>query len=325
MANRETRNGFVRQKEVFYPEIIDVLDTKYDSYYISGISKDRIYLGNGTAPLHLLTSTFKLDDTLSFRIAAKYDEKVNWSAIHVQVDSPYIYLTERKTPSLIKMNLGQNGEKVNLSALKFDLIKVMTQETAIIRQYEPSLQQKFFRKISFAPSSKKENTFIPKKIQDGNFAMDGFLNYNKAKGKIFYTYYYVNKFLCLDTNLNLIYEGSTIDTNTMAKILINTTKKGGLAYFRQAKPPLFVNKRGFADGDFLYINSGLVADNEHKAEFNKYAVIDVYSVNNGRYIQSLYLPNFKGNKIRDFAVKGRVIFALFDHYLVTYHLQGPSQ
>lgn len=162
------------------------------------------------------------------------------------------------------------------------------------------------------------------KDRKDNFSVDGFACYNKAAGKVIYTFYYRNKFLCLDTGMNLLYTASLIDTNSVAKIELGEYKADGKRIRTLAKPALTVNKRAYSNGNFVFIESALAADNEDQAVFDKHVVLDVYLLNNGSYSYSLYLPKYNGEKLLDFAVQGDLLIALYEKHLVSYSINGKE-
>jgi hypothetical protein len=67
-----------------------------------------------------------------------------------------------------------------------------------------------------------------------------------------------------------------------------------------AEPPPIVNKKSTVSEKYLFINSGLKANNEEKELFSEYSVIDVYSVEDGKYQFSFYLPKHRGIKTNKF-------------------------
>jgi hypothetical protein len=151
-----------------------------------------------------------------------------------------------------------------------------------------------------------------------SFNTDGYLSYNTFLNRMIYTYYYRNEFVCLDSRMNILYTGKTIDTNTVAKIQLGEYRSGDKKIRAMAKPGLVVNKRGYADEFWFYNHAALAADNEQPDVFKKYEVLDVYQLDNGRYSHSIYLPKHKGEKLTDFAVRGNLIVALYGKYLISY-------
>ncbi|MNY31772.1 hypothetical protein D3C86_1659470 [compost metagenome] len=85
-----------------------------------------------------------------------------------------------------------------------------------------------------------------------------------------------------------------------------------------AKPPLYVNKRGYSSGNNLYIHAALAADNEDPKRFKQREVIDVYQLDNGKYSHTIYLP--KNKRLTGFVVHDDVLIALHERYLTTYSI-----
>ncbi|WP_084241515.1 hypothetical protein [Pedobacter africanus] len=67
--------------------------------------------------------------------------------------------------------------------------------------------------------------------------------------------------------------------------------------------------------------NGLVRD-ESQEDFNRHEVFDVYRLDTGGYSHSLYVPRHPKMQLTDFAVRGNLLIALFDRYLVTYKLSA---
>ena len=124
----------------------------------------------------------------------------------------------------------------------------------------------------------------------------------------------------MDTSLNLIYRGKTIDTTTTVKIKlsrINTTHQ-----ITFGAPPTLVNKHSCVFGNDLFISSGLLAKNENENSVKGSSVIDVYDLRKGQYRFSFYIPDYEGFKLKGFVVSGKKIIGIFDHYLVSYDLNA---
>lgn len=295
------------------------LDVKYNSYYIAGADKESIYLGNIISPLHLLKINTSLTDTQYVKIHVPDVNQHNFRAIKVKVDSPFIYLTDSTVPAILKGKITD----WTVNTLKYDsvffnqIVPISPSSMAIstIRLGKNALE-----KYESASSHiiYKDN---PLKEQiSGIFSTDGILLSNTRKNQLVYVYYYRNQFIVMDSSLNLIYEGKTIDTIRIAKIKIDTIRSENS--ITMASPPLMVNKQSSISENSLFIRSALISKNEDVAAFSKNSVIDVYDLTSGAYKLSFYLANFKEFKIRDFLVYDKSLIVLFDHYLVTYELNG---
>lgn len=192
------------------------------------------------------------------------------------------------------------------------------------------LQDTLYGRLSFADGSRLRlealKAQIVKKLNPGEdpFKSDGFVNLDESTGRMVYTYYYRNAFAYLDTGLNLLYKGKLIDTNTLAKIELGTYKSGNKTIQTMAKPALVVNKKGYVEGDYFYDHAALAADNESLEDFNRHEVFDVYRLDSGKYQYSFYVPKYKDRQLMDFAVRGNMLIALYDRFLVTYQLRGKE-
>lgn len=90
-----------------------------------------------------------------------------------------------------------------------------------------------------------------------------------------------------------------------------------------SSPPLFVNKYSCTNDDWLFVHSGLLADNENKDLFNKCAVIDLYSIHDGSYQYSFYIPDDQGTRLSEFKVFKDKFVGLHGNQLRVYTLAYP--
>lgn len=325
LPDKPAKNGFTRGK-IYHAKKMRELNIKYNSYYISGLSDRRIYFGNYTAPLSMFDCSYNLRDTLYERLPFTYTPTINWQLAKMQIDSPYVYLTEYKTPSLVSAMLPFKQEmRYDLKGINADMLQVLSPKSLLINGYDNELKQKVLQKFILQPEPKQTNRYVHLTEQDGNFSVDGFMFFNKEKGAVLFAYYYKNKFVCLDTNLNVRFNGNTIDTNVIPKMKITEIESNGRKSRTMTKPPLYVNKRGKSYGNYIYIHTALIADNEDPHTFEKHEVIDVYDLQDGKYSHSLYLPKYKGQRLTDFAVKSSVLIALFDRGVVMYDIGNDHQ
>jgi hypothetical protein len=168
------------------------------------------------------------------------------------------------------------------------------------------------------PHVRLEPNLLQKQI-DGVFCTDGTLTYSPEVGRLIYTYYYRNQFIVYDTNLNLDYRGHTIDTFSRAQI------KVGYISSEKSKKLLdkkVVNVQSVASGNYLFVQSNLLAKNDASDWLLNNTIIDVYDLKKNMYKFSFTLANYAGAHVRDFIVFDGNLFALYDHYLVKYDLQS---
>ncbi len=317
----DKKNGFIR---LFPPHMVEYqkkLDIKYNSYYITGATSENVYLGNYVYPIQLLKINYSSMDSMYLNLAMHVNGKIAWRALTIKIDSPILFIYDYITPVLLQGDLTTlQVYPLKIKDKELNRCLPVTSTTFINTVYDKNHEQNILEKLVIGDQSvySVPPTYRLERQGDGTFSTDGILNYSMSKGLLIYVYYYHNRFDCLDTNLALIYKSSTIDTISKAKIKLATIKSEGL--ITEAAPPLVVNKLTCVNEDELFINSSLLANNEDRRLFDHASVIDVYNLNGGNYKYSFYLPDFEKHKISGFQVVNKTLIAIYDHYILTYHI-----
>jgi len=307
-------NGFIRLLPSHKLVGDNSFDIKYNSWYISGIHGNNIYLGNNVLPGHVFQVNRRLNRYKEFNLSGFENLSIHRGA-QFQIDSPYIYLMDGIKGIILKGSLDS-----------FHLNRVI--KTAYFTGVIPCIDNSFMLRSVYLDSGnvlvkqfKDSNlirTSLLHKQVDGVFCTDGEMVKIPGSSKMIYVYYYRNQILCADSNLNLLYKGKTIDTISRAKIKV--AKIASTGETTMAAPPLLVNKRACANEKYLFVQSALRANNETEYMIKDVSMIDVYAIVDGKYQFSFYLPDFRGFKVRDFKVYGQSLYALYDHYLYKYQL-----
>lgn len=290
-------------------------DIRYNSYYIAGGTAHHIYLGNVTAPRHMLIVNSTLKDTQHVQLNIKDMDKYNFKSINVAIDSPYFYIMDGVMPGLFRGNVSNwTAEKYIPDSAYFNLSIPLGSSSVGLRVLSTKTNQyELAKETRMQPYFETKPGLLEKQV-DGMFCVDGMLHYNRELARLVYVYFYRNQFLCMDTGFNLLYRGNTIDTVSRAKI-----KVGNIASeqsITMSAPPLTVNKRSCTYGNWLFVNSNLLAKNESEENFNKASVIDVYDLLDGTYRFSFYLFDHEKKKLHDLRVFDNTVYALYDHYIV---------
>ncbi|SMC98093.1 hypothetical protein [Pedobacter nyackensis] len=210
---------------------------------------------------------------------------------------------------------------------------------SVVISHVESLSNRIF--VLMVPEIKKDSTVLriikktdlkgaelkrysPQGQSDQFFSNDGFYSYDKASERIIYGYFYRGEFLCLDTNLNLLYKANTIDTNKTAQVYtIKRTVPIGNKFtsrYTQTKPPKFINKSISISNGVLYIQSLLKADNQSAEDFKNNYIVDSYSIEKGIYINSFYIPRIKGKSLSYFKVFYNNLYAIYGDILLIYKI-----
>ncbi|WP_343702408.1 hypothetical protein [Chitinophaga sp.] len=316
-SNKE--NGFSRDIKRGIVEQIAVKESKHDGYYLAGMCDSGIFIANYYLSEEIQRMNFGLEVVDSFKVHVSDSIKIAWKAVKIFVEYPDVYLVEGIEPSIITCRLPNlDCFSINYSAPKFESAVPVSKSSIVMRKYSTRVNRNILAKKNAFESSTYENESLLSIQGGGNFSIDGMLRYDNGSNELAYIYYYRNEYLCLDTNLNLVRIGKTIDTIRNAQIAIDTIKGENRVTF--TKPPKFVNKLSCVSDGYLYINSALKGDNESKSVFLDNSVVDVYSLAEGKYVLSFYLPNYKGHGLRDFKVHNKILTGFFGNYLIEYGL-----
>lgn len=311
---REKDNSFIRllPSHIVLPG--NIIDLKSSRWYFAGITGDSIYLGNSFTPDKITGLDSNLKQLMEIKWNFPNGSRFYNGSFNL-VDNMSIYTLDGNQPKLY------SGEKLDNELKPIKSPPYFTQGISIDKNvfiFRVVINgQNRLVKYANSTTTKMPPNILEKQI-DGIFCTDGNLVRIPHTTNFIYVYYYRNQFLYADSNLKVLYKGKTIDTNTHAKIKVSTIKSQNQTTL--SAPPVYVNKQSAANEKYLFIHSGLKADNEMAETLDGLSVIDVYELKNGKYKFSFYLPNFNGKKLTDFRVYGQSLYALYDHYLNKYQL-----
>jgi hypothetical protein len=297
------------------------LPIKYNSYYIAGYENEMLYLGNTTAPLHLLKVNLKTKDTSHIRI--KLDKTaLPFRSVEVNLHPPYFFVMDGSIPFIFRGRIGDwkahlwMKDKAYFSkAIAIDSNKIYistvsgkTQMTTIgLIEKE---DEDDFNVIL--------NTNILEKQIDGVFDVDGIMAVSTNHKELGYIYFYRNQFMLMDSKLKLLKRQRTIDTVQKAQIKLSETNDKG--EIKMEAPPLMVNKMATIYNDLLLINSNRLGKYEDKDMLKEASIIDVYNWKKESYEFSFYLYHIGNERAKEFSLYKGHLIALIDDKLVIYEL-----
>jgi len=292
-------------KQVTFPVIINK---------VIGAQAGKIYF-QGNSPYEVYTTNVTLDSLTRIPLSITPDKKIR-SGFQLFLHERHIYIACRNLPGIIDYNL--DSQKCNTYILPYFYSKETSfaKDGFILRANDTKTKDPVFVKLSLNTAAERQEDHFSTKIGASNFPTDGFLYYDTDSHLACYSYFYQNGFICMDTNLNLLVKARTIDTITKREIKVAHVG----ASLTMKQPPAFVNSVGFLSAGKLYLQSMLKADNELPLDFAENTVIDAYSVTNGNYIASFYIPPYKGNKPYMFNVIDKKLYAIYGKTVVVYDL-----
>lgn len=312
------RNNFVRRFPADATKFNEI-DLKFSSYYFAGSTKDKIYLGNYTAPLLVTELDTVLQKRKEFKIHPNRTDFL-FQSVQVRILSPYFYLIDGSVPVIFKGNIKDwNGYVKWNGATTFSHYQLIDSLTLAFRSNNTINSENILGTLHFGKEPKAHfNPNLLQKQIDGIFDVDGFLHYDKDLQKLVYIYLYRNQFIVADKMLNLGYRGKTIDTISKAQIkVVNVASRQER---KLAAPPLIVNKTSAVCKNLLFVNSALLGKYEPEEMWKGASIIDIYNLNSNSYQGSFYIYNIKNEKLKNFFVRDNNFYGFIGQHLVHYKL-----
>lgn len=294
-----------------------VLDLEYNSFYIAGATTDKIYLGNSTASFHLLTTNLQLNDSQHVKLnIINLDSIVEPRRFRLLVDSPYFYLLHGASSQIFKGSIGRWEAASYLPGQDYFFVEAVPFSSSSFALRSYSTRDKGFELAKKTMNSFEIKNSLLEKQLDGMFCVDGQLQYDKKSNWLVYMYHNRNQFIVADSNLNLLHRYNTIDTFSRAKIKVAHLENGKQNML--ASPSMRTNERSCISGNYIFVQSNLLSQDEDIERFLHGSVIDIYNLSSGSYIHSFYIPNYKNYKPSSFRILDNHIFAIYDRYLIVY-------
>ena len=292
-----------------------MIDLRYNSFYIAGSSGNNLVLGNTTSPLKYRIVSPTLD-TSTKNITGALWNTTRFAAPTFFTRDNLRMIYDGNVKRIIPIDPITNVPAVvDSSLLRFTALLPLNVNSFIMKLYDDSSQQMILVKES---KGKRVDTYSFQKQVDGIFCVDGQLDFDTKYQQLVYCYYYRNQVLVLDSNLRIVRSFNTIDTNTIAKIKLAPIKSQDIITL--AETPKNVNKRISAHYGQVFVLSGQQSRNEESALFLNNSVIDIYDITSGKYVKSFYLPDLFGSKVKSFKVTGKQLWALYKHHLVIFYM-----
>ena len=320
------KNGFTRSWVARQPlSPLHTASTKESLVQIAGTSSTQIYFSCQN-PRQIVAVPFDLSRETTIAApfpGSPYD--LIGSSLHV--DSPLIYLYLSNRSFVMTYNLSTKlllG--IKFKPPLFSKITPFKFQGFIIRGFDSVRQKQFIQKISAQTGSILQQVDLIPDQQDHGYSSDGIINFDSTQDAILYVQKYQNRFFCMDTSLNLIYTGHTIDTTftnpvkTKTFFNVNNLTKKQEGSQQAATPINIINKMSCTALGHLFVLSILEADNEENNKFLRNNIIDVYRIKNGHYVGSFYVPNIAREQIIGFTITNNLLIALYKTHIATYQL-----
>jgi hypothetical protein len=283
--------------------------------HVSGVSNHTLYFSNTKKPFTLLRYSLMTQETSI--VAIESDHFITEGTTYVLNDYFYITGNDGKIILRGRINDWQAELMIDSTSRIFDALPY-SQASFAARTFLTNKNEFTLARIS-PVETERFPMFLEKQI-DGIFCTDGMLVINHEQQRILYVYYYRNQFICVDTAFSLQYKGRTLDDYVQARIEVTeVTSDHSITVIAPLGP---VNAYACSYGEWLFVHSTIRSSNEEETKFKVSSTIDVYAVGNGRYAFSFYIPSYKHERMRAFAIAGSQVIVLYSSGAVVYELES---
>lgn len=315
-------NPFIRRYPNHAATPLDQKDLKFNSYYFAGFTNGRLYLGNVTAPLELLSFDRTLKNPRTEKII--FDpKKIPFTRVKINIDGSYFLLKDGSVPIIFRGSTLDWKINTEFKGLPyFDLAEPIDSNTVVFRSNNGKNQDNIiglFQRDKVQKTTYK-NSLLQKQI-DGIFDTDGRLLYDAQTKKMVYVYFYRNEFIIADKAGRINSRGHTIDTISKAKIKVSYLQNGTIR--KMSAPPLIVNSNAAVCQNLLFIHSKIKGKYESDKLWEQAFIIDVYDLNKNAYLMSFPIYGIGKEKLKTFIVTPSYLYAIIGKDIVLYDLK-PS-
>ena len=313
-------NAFIRRFPP-HPVIKEYdIDLGFNSYYVAGLGKDMVYLGNSTAPLHLLKINLATRDTAHVKLKLSNTD-LPFKNVHVQVQPPFFFVLDGSIPYIFR---GSTNNWVAGPWMRNEAYFTKSLVLDSNRIYIKTMQNDT-RTVTLGLLEKRDHFSVelhPEILQrqiDGVFDVDGIMLTTPDKTRLGYVYFYRNQFMTIDSRLKTLKRQQTIDTVKKARIEIAQLDRSKTS--KMKSPPLVVNTRATMYKNFMFIASDRLGKNENREILKVASIIDVYNWSDATYRYSFYLYHMGKEKVHGFSVNDGRLVALIDNALSVYNFR----
>lgn len=289
-----------------------------NSYYIAGATGPYLLLGNYTNARVALRVRMGVMDTMAVTLAFPAGSDLSLGA-RLSVAGPSAFVTDGLQGEVYQADAGQLqfATSGSVSTYGFNQAAVFDGARIALRRYDPLRHQNILSLYEPGRARVTDHAELLTKQVDGVFCTEGKLLHAADPSVFIYVYLFRNQYLVMDSSLTLLYRGHTIDTNSVAKIKVQTYADSTRSQL--TAPPVVVNRLAAAAQNHLLVASEVLADNDPDQVLDGVAIVDVYALDKG-YQQSFYLSKQGHKRLSDMGVYNGVLYAIIDQYLYSYTL-----
>ena len=291
-----------------------------NTLYFAGSSRDKIYISDYMAPLHVFEYDTTLKTKKHFKITLDSDDHP-FQRVQLRIAGAYFFLMDGTVPIIYRGKISDwKATTVKSNDVPFfSTVEAIDSMTIAFRSRQKLSAAHVLGYFHFREPVKI--TYHPELLQkqiDGYFDSDGMMHFDQDSKKMIYTYYYRNQFIVTDDDLHLLYRGKTIDTTSRANIKIAYIEDLDQQKLVSSSGP--INNLSIHNRNLLLINSTLRGRFETVEMWKRAAIVDVYNTRDNTYLSSIYIYNIQKDKLRDMLLINQQLFVIVGQTLQRYSL-----
>ncbi|PSL31936.1 hypothetical protein [Chitinophaga ginsengisoli] len=318
----EKKHGFNR---LFLPEIKLRLIKKMPvqhPLYIAGADNETLYFHTEDPRIIAYTDAgFNAIKTISLSISDTICKHLI-NAFSTHIGYPDAFIFAYNMAAILCYNL-QTGEHTVISTPSNYNNAVQVSDSVFILKYftGDSTDQSFCKLNIHTKQLTKTNLLTE------DLTSSGTLLYSNKNASCYYIHQYNNRITIFDTAFHSIRSAYTIDTFTQSQIQYLSKNKTGSSdiLYKSSGTRMLINYLSQLYEDRLYVNSLIKADNETLLTDQSETVIDVYSTNMDKYLESFYIPVPSKQHLKSFYIFNGKILATYTNHLALYEFSSLSK
>lgn len=287
----------------------------YNSYYVAGIFKDSIYLGNTTAPRHILALPMDLKGSVQHLITIPDSLRADYQTAQITVSDTVFFLTDGVS-GIIQKGITDDwtiSESYTLD-IPFTAFVHQSKQRAVLRVYDMLNKETTLAEYDLKTRSLHVHSGILDTKIDGLFDTDGQLLFDVDTEKVLYVYFYRNNYLLADYNLENAVYNRTIDTIKQVDLEFGYLEGG--RQMKLAKPYKKVNQTAAAGNGYEMIKSKNLGRFDVAEMLEQASLIDVYDTEKSSYEFSFYFYHEGKEEVKSYYLYKDKIIGLTENHLV---------
>jgi hypothetical protein len=317
-------NGFKRLFSKMELQPLMKIKSNFRLTSFCGISNSHVY-AMGKNQSEIIAMNLTSEKTMLYKNAIPSNPRINKAATIV-VDSPKSKTYCYNLGAIFSSKLGSIAyDSTKLPIDIFTREAPISDNSVVIKGFPRNGKKQQIMKVNISNRTISNQLDLLKNDQLG-FASDGFLKYDSTTKQIIFLQLFQNSFYSLDTNLKVIYISKTIDTISHNLMSTHTVSNDGRSKIVSNVPINPINKDCDLSNGYLFVMSGIKADNEDYDTFEQNSTIDIYDLKNGKYLKSFHIPSLEGENATAIRLlpKRSAIMALYKHDIVLYKYQDTE-